>query len=488
MNFIKKLFARKSGANSLKNQINLDSIESKYKIDAEKFAISKQNFPKPALEIVTTLQKNGYQAFIVGGAIRDLLLAKAQKDFDIVTNANPNQIKDIFKQRCRIIGRRFRLAHIFYRANGKNNYIEVATFRADDEVIQNSNLRSQTENGLILRDNIYGNLYQDVKRRDFTINALYFNPSNNIIYDFYNGIQDLNNAQLRLIGDPKTRFLEDPVRILRAIRFMAKLDFFLPHEYLELIQQLKDNLLQIPKARLFDESIKLLQGGCGFKTYQLLRQYGLLDYVVLDLNECLTEHNDSNCDRIIELALKSTDERIANKLSINPAFLFACFFYYPMRSKVEQLKNEANLNNNDAFNIAISDLNATFVKMCMPKRLIAVINDIWMLQLRLDKRLNSKQIDFAFNHPRFRAAFDLLAMRAELESNETIERLKWWHEYQQSNKSQRQDLTQQRENKAKFNADFRKSSKNAGSNDAKTITKAKKRKPRRKKKATSDVS
>lgn len=392
-----------------------------------------------ALTVVEKLNRHGYEAYVVGGCLRDLLLDKKPKDFDVATNARPDQVQAIFQRQCRLVGRRFRLAHVMFG----RDIIEVATFRAGHTDSQNENYAKQNDDGMLLRDNVYGTLEQDAARRDFTVNALYYSPKDNLIYDYYQGIKDLKAGKLRLIGDPIIRYHEDPVRMLRSIRFMAKLDMFLDKASGEPIRRLAPLLKNIPPARLFDESLKLLQSGQGVKTYQLLREYHLFEQLFPALSPYFTERSDSFAERMIITALTSTDERVADNLRINPAFLFAAFFWYPLREKVETLKNEGGLNNHDAYALAGNEIMDIFCRsLAAPRRHTSVIRDIWFLQLQLLKR-SGKQPEKTLSHSKFRAAFDLLAMRAEIEGGETIELAKWWHEYQLSTEGQRELLVKE---------------------------------------------
>ncbi len=409
---------------------------NKHIIKASQAGINPRMISKNALTVVEKLNRNGYEAYIVGGCLRDLLLGKHPKDFDIATNARPDQIQTIFQRQCRLVGRRFRLAHIMFG----HDVIEVATFRANHGEQHSENYAKQSEQGMLLRDNVYGTLEQDAERRDFTVNALYYSPKDNTLHDYFNGLEDLKAGKLRLIGDPATRYQEDPVRMLRSIRFMAKLDMFLDKPSETPIRQLAHLLKNIPPARLFDESLKLLQAGYGVKTYRLLREYGLFEQLFPALMPYFTPQGDSFAERMILTALTSTDERVADKLRVNPAFLFAAFFWYPLREKVDILKNEGGLNNHDAYALAGNEILDVFcTALAAPRRHTAVIRDIWFLQLQLTKR-SGKVPEKTMMHPKFRAAFDLLVMRAEIEGGEAIELATWWHEYQFSNTDQRIDL------------------------------------------------
>ncbi|TCP12725.1 poly(A) polymerase [Bisgaardia hudsonensis] len=424
-----------------KNKPTKSRCYNKYVVKASNNGITPKNIHKNALTVVEKLQRQGYQAYIVGGCLRDILLGKQPKDFDVATNAKPEQIQAIFQRQCRLVGRRFRLAHIMFG----RDIIEVATFRANHANPHNSEQAKQNDAGMLLRDNVYGTIEEDAQRRDFTINALYYNPKDNTLIDYFNGLQDLKSGKLRLIGDPVTRYQEDPVRMLRAIRFMAKLDMFLERESEKPIYELAHLLSNIPKARLFDESLKLLQAGYGLQTYQLLRKYKLFDQLFPALMPYFTENEDSFTEKMILTALKSTDQRVSDKLRINPAFLFAAFFWYPLREEVDVLKNEGGLNNHDAYALASSEVLDLFCKaLAAPRRHTAVIRDIWFLQLQLLKRAGNAPAK-TLEHPKFRAAFDLLAMRAEVEGGESIELSAWWHEYQLSNTEQRESLQKEQQ-------------------------------------------
>ncbi len=414
------------------------AVHRSHILKASDYGIYPHLISRQALQVVEKLQNNGFEAYVVGGCLRDILLEKTPKDFDIATNARPEQIQKIFQRQCRLVGRRFRLAHILF---GKE-IIEVATFRAAHDTVNNDQFAKQSAEGMLLRDNVYGNLEDDAARRDFTVNAFYYNPNKDQLYDFFNGIKDLRAGRLVLIGDPVQRYQEDPVRMLRAIRFMAKLEMFLDKRCEQPIYELAPLLQNIPAARLFDESLKLLQTGQGEKTYHLLYKYQLFQQLFPVLTPFFTENGDSFTEKMLIKALRSTDERIADHLRINPAFLFAAFFWYPLRERIEILKNEGGLNNFDAYSLASNDLlHLVCQRVAILRRHTATIRDIWSLQLLFTKR-TGKRPQLTLEHQKFRAAYDLLALRAEIEHGETIELATWWYEYQQSNTSQRNELIQ----------------------------------------------
>lgn len=431
----------RSNTSLAKKRVRHNAAATKYRIDASQLNLTPRMFGRHALTVVEKLQQQGFEAYIVGGCIRDLLIQRQPKDFDVATNARPEQIQTIFQRQCRLVGRRFRLAHIMFG----RDIIEVATFRGHHQAAQNEQQAKQSEEGILLRDNVYGTMEQDAQRRDFTVNAFYYNPRDNSLYDYFNGINDLKEGKLRLIGDPTVRYQEDPVRMLRSIRFMAKLDMFLEKPSETPIRELVHLLKNIPPARLFDESLKLLQTGHGLKTYCLLRQYGLFAQLFPTLSTYFTKAGDSYAEKMIITSLTSTDERITDNLPINPAFLFAAFFWYPFREKVDTLKNEGGLSNHDAYSLAANDILAQLCRtLAIPRRHTATIREIWSLQLQLLKRSGSAPSRL-IEQPKFRAAFDLLVMRAEIEGGETIELTQWWHEYQLSNLNQRDLLVKEQD-------------------------------------------
>lgn len=388
--------------------------------------ISRKNISENALKVLYRLNKQGYEAYLVGGCIRDLLLGKKPKDFDIATNATPEQIQKVFRN-CRLIGRRFRLAHIMF---GKE-IIEVATFRGDhDGQSEQTNISKRSQSGMLLRDNVYGTIEQDAIRRDFTMNALYYNVKDFTIRDYCGGLNDLKNGIIRLIGDPQTRYREDPVRMLRTIRFAAKLNMKIDQATADPIKTLAPLLNNIPSARLFDESLKLLQSGHGYNTYILLKQYQLFEQLFPVIERLFVQNNNGNLEKIIANVLKNTDYRIENKQRVNPAFLYAAFFWYPIIEQTQINSIESGLQYYDSFSMAINDVLSEQCRIiAIPKRLTNVMSDIWRLQLRIRKR-EGKRAFAILEHPKFRAAYDLLEMRSSIEKGELLDLAKWWDEFQ----------------------------------------------------------
>ncbi|MDX7997858.1 polynucleotide adenylyltransferase PcnB [Xenorhabdus sp. Reich] len=407
-------------------------------IPREQHPISRKDISDNALKVLYRLNKSGFQAYLVGGGVRDLLLHKKPKDFDIATNATPEQVRKLFRN-CRLVGRRFRLAHIMFGPD----VIEVATFRGPHEQVE-SNDRNQShkaQSGMLLRDNIFGSVEEDAVRRDFTINSLYYGTEDFALRDYIGGMADLNAGIIRLIGDPETRYREDPVRMLRAVRFASKLDMTIEPATAEPLPRLAVLLKEIPSARLFEESLKLLQAGQGYRTYKLLREYQLFQPLFPMIQRNLTQDGDSPMEKMLAQVLKNTDHRLQNDLRVNPAFLFAAMLWYPLIEHAEKLSQEGGLPYYDAFALAMNDiLDEQCRSIAIPKRHTTTMRDIWLLQLRLPRR-QGKRANKLMEHPKFRAAYDLLELRASVEPRHELKELvHWWTEFQQSTPSQQRGM------------------------------------------------
>ncbi|WP_233592580.1 polynucleotide adenylyltransferase PcnB [Erwinia psidii] len=391
--------------------------------------ISRKDISENALKVLYRLNKAGFEAYLVGGGVRDLLLGKKPKDFDVTTNATPEQMRKLFRN-CRLVGRRFRLAHVMFGPE----IIEVATFRGHHEaelVSEDRNSSQRGHNGMLLRDNIFGSIEDDAQRRDLTINSLYYSVADFSVRDYVGGLNDLQQGIIRLIGDPETRYREDPVRMLRVIRFAAKLNMSIAAGTAEPIPRLATLLNDIPPARLFEEALKLLQAGFGYNTYLQLREYKLFQPLFPILTRYFTETDDSNMERMIAQVLKNTDNRIHNQMRVNPAFLFSALFWYPQLEAAQKIAQESGLAYYDAFALAMNDLlDEACRSLAIPKRITTLVRDIWQLQLRLSRRQGRRAWKL-MEHPKFRAAYDLLALRAEVENNAELLRLSaWWSEFQ----------------------------------------------------------
>ncbi|WP_223097028.1 polynucleotide adenylyltransferase PcnB [Vibrio sp. SCSIO 43132] len=403
-------------------------------ITREEHNISRKQISDNALKVLYRLHNAGFDAFLVGGGVRDLLLGEQPKDFDIATNATPEQIKQLFRN-CRLIGRRFRLAHIMFG----RDIIEVATFRGHHQE-PTKNVAAQSKEGMLLRDNVYGTVDEDAERRDFTINAMYYSIADYSIHDYAGGIDDLDDNLIRLIGDPETRYREDPVRMLRAIRFAAKLDMDIDEDTAAPIKELAHLLRDIPAARLFEESLKLLQSGNGLETYHLLREYDLFQQLFPDIAQEFTEEQSSQTEKMIELVLESTDKRIQEGKRINPAFMFAALLWYPLNHMAERLMEKRNFAYYDAIMEASNMILDEQVRsIAIPRRHTATIREIWQLQLRLPRR-SGKRATRLLELNKFRAGFDFLEMRGEIEQGDTQELAKWWQTYQNAGRNMRQAM------------------------------------------------
>lgn len=407
-------------------------------ITRDQHPVSRQDISSNALKVLYRLNKGGYDAYLVGGGVRDILLGQQPKDFDIATNATPEQIKALFRN-CRLIGRRFRLAHIVFG----RDIIEVATFRGhhDNQQAQSGEKKSkQSEHGMLLRDNIYGTIDEDAERRDFTINALYYSVADFNIYDFANGVKDIENRVIRLIGDPETRYHEDPVRMLRAIRFATKLDMTIEAETEAPITRLAPLLENIPPARMFEEFLKLFVSGKAVANFEQLRAYQLFTYFFPIVEQALSAPDSDNLQALINLALGNTDDRLANEQRVTPAFLFAAILWYPLQAHINQLKASTQLTPQDAFFAAYHELMSEQQRsIAIPKRFQLPMKDIWILQDKLHKREGKKAFK-TLEHPKFRAGYDFLLLRAEVEGGELLELAKWWTDFQQANPDTRSQM------------------------------------------------
>jgi poly(A) polymerase len=397
-------------------------------------AIKPGDISKGAATVVRVLEEKGFQAYVVGGCVRDLLLDLHPKDFDVATNATPEEVKPLFR-RARIIGRRFRIVHVHIG----REMVEVTTFRANHtEDDGRGALRS--DEGRLLRDNTYGDITEDASRRDFTINALYYHPGDNTLFDYANGLRDIEKRQLRVIGDPETRFREDPVRMLRAVRFAAKLGFAIEPDTARAIHQLAPLLADIPPARLFDEFLKLFLSGHGLATFNLLRQYGLFASLFPQTEPHL-EDQEGFALHFVEQALINTDQRIRTNKRVTPAFLLAALLWPP----VEERRRELEAGGEPppiALNKAAGKIISVQVgRIAIPRRFSQPMREIWELQLRLPKR-HGKRAEHLVSLPRFRAGYDFVLLREQ--AGENLDDLGlWWTRYQEADEEKRQAMVRE---------------------------------------------
>ncbi len=389
-------------------------------IPREAHTISRSQISGNALKVLYRLRSAGFQACLVGGSVRDLLLGREPKDFDVATDAWPEQIRELFRN-SRLIGRRFRLAHIRYG----EEIIEVSTFRATH---QDAEDEGHVVEGRIIRDNVYGTIDDDVWRRDFTVNALYYNIDDFSVIDYVGGMEDIREGRIRLIGDPVKRYTEDPVRLLRAVRFAVKLGFRIDRETERPIPELGHLLADIPSARLFEETLKLFMGGYGVQTFEQLRHYNLFGVLFPQTEEILAEQEGGFPHTLLIKALENTDQRLAEDKPVTPAFLIAALLWEPMM-KLAREYMEDGMHEHEAMHLA-SDVVVSRQVSCtaMPRRFTQAAREIWQMQYRLTKT-KGKRPQRLLTHPRFRAAYDFLLLRAA--AGEDVGGLAdWWTRFQ----------------------------------------------------------
>lgn len=397
------------------------------RLSARDHAVASEDISSSALQIVERLDEAGFQAYLVGGCVRDLLVGGRPKDFDIATSATPEEVRALFR-RAHIIGRRFRIVHV---RTGRE-VTEVTTFRAHHGT--GSELDSaSSEHGMLLRDNVYGDIQSDALRRDFTMNALYYAPSRDEIVDFTTGMADIEAKQVRMIGDPVTRYQEDPVRMLRAVRLAAKLNFEIEANTAKAIGELGHLLANVPPARLFDECLKLFMSGHASSVYTELRRYQLFSCLFPETGSLL--ENSAFADALIRQAAINTDHRIHNDKRVTPAFIFAVILWPAVAVHQQQLRKQG-LPPLPALQQAGQAVIARQVqRVAIPKRFTIPIREIWELQLRLPRRSGSQAFRL-LAHPRFRAAYDFLLLR-EQAGQDQGGLGEWWTQFQEADEEQR---------------------------------------------------
>ena len=387
--------------------------------------ITRADISSGALKVCDTLRGAGYASYIVGGAVRDILLGIEPKDFDVATDARPEQVKPLFR-RALVIGRRFRLVHVML---GQET-VEVSTFRAAD-----TGEAQKDEHGRVLRDNVFGNQEEDARRRDFTVNALYFDPATEEVIDYHGGLADLRKRVVRVIGDPATRFREDPVRMLRAVRHAAKLGLSLDGAARAQMRKLATLIEHVPPARLFDEMLKLLLSGHASASVRQLRDEGL-SKGLLQLLDVILEQPLG--ERFVTLALAQTDERVRSERSVSPAFLFAALLWHEVLAawKSRQARGERPI---PALEAAMDEvLDAQCGKLAITRKLTATMREVWQMQPRLEQRSGQRPYGL-IEAPRFRMGYDFLALRAA--SGEVSAELEaWWRAFQSADDETRKAM------------------------------------------------
>jgi poly(A) polymerase len=428
--------------------LNQSSTQYPYSvIPRSEHSISRAAISPNALKVLYRLKEAGFQAFLVGGAVRDLLLGIKPKDFDVATNALPEEVRRIFRN-SRLIGRRFRLVHVHFG----QEIIEVATFRAaaapereDAEDLEtdgegvpvvdlpaaapfDSEHRAFDTSGRILRDNIYGTIEEDVWRRDFACNGLYYNIDDFSVWDFVEGVSDVRARRLKLIGDPETRYREDPVRMLRAVRFAAKLDFSIEESTERPIRELAYLLDGVPPARLFDECLKLFLSGFGAKSFRLLQQYGLFEHLFPMSAAAFSLPPYAYAQEMVERGLANTDERIAADKPVTPTFLFAVLLWSAVLRELNEQSAGPTPDLAQLVQACDTVLRAQQSRVAIPRRFAVPMRELLMLQPRFNRRSGIKSLTL-LQHPRFRAAYDFLLLRAQVGVADP-ELAQWWTDIQ----------------------------------------------------------
>ena len=420
---------RTTASSTAKNSVSHDVVI----FSRGEHGISRDNIDDHALKVLYRLHKAGYHACLVGGAVRDLLLGLTPKDFDVATDATPEQVNKLFRN-CRLIGRRFRLAHVHFG----RQIIEVATYRASHDLTPSG---IQNESGRIVRDNVFGELAEDVWRRDFTANALYYDISDFSVIDFVGGFEDIKQKRLHLIGDVETRYREDPVRMLRALRFSAKLDFAIDEASKLPIYELGHLLNDIPAARLYEEVLKLFHSGNAVRSFELLLEFDLLQYLFPEADKSIKQ--DESVKKVLFIAMKSTDDRIKNNMRVTPAFLLAALLWQPVNSRTKEIVAKGMPYSVAIQKVATKILSQQAASVSIPKRFTSTMRDIWGLQTRFHYRAGKRAIA-VLEHEKFRAGYDFLCIRAQAVENTADDNLQqdcqWWTEIQQQTAEQQRKL------------------------------------------------
>lgn len=395
-------------------------------IDRDHHPVSRKHMSRNALKVIYRLLDHNYEAYLVGGGVRDIMLKGRPKDFDVATSATPEQVKRLFGN-ARIIGRRFKIVHVRFG----REIIEVTTFRGNHDGAQKS------DGGMLLRDNVFGTLADDAVRRDLTINALYYNPKTFAVTDYVGGADDIANRCIRIIGDPETRYREDPVRMLRVMRFAAKLDFDVEAKTARPIARLAYLIEDVSSSRLFDELLKLLMSGHAAAVWQLVQTYQFTDVLIPGLKGYLDVPHHA---KFIERSMKSTDARIKADKPVTPAFILAALLWPMVEQRFNELVQQG-LPAAEAINTASNDVLAVQLKrISIPKRFTYVMREIWEMQGRLDNR-NGKRAYRLLEQKRFRAAYDFLVLRED--AGVDLGGIgQWWTDFQDANEEQRETMIQ----------------------------------------------
>jgi poly(A) polymerase len=431
-----------------------EPIGKRVEVPQTEHGIDRSLVDERAIKVVDTLADAGYEAYIVGGAVRDLLAGRVPKDFDVATNATPEQVKALFR-RAFIIGRRFRIVHVVFGRGREHEVIEVSTFRAlltaatGGEAIEGNEKTSKGElagrthavdtTGRVLRDNVWGSQLEDAARRDFTINAMYYDPRREIVVDYHGGIADMKRRKLRMIGDPATRYREDPVRIIRVVRFAAKLGFEIEAHTRAPIKEMVGLLDNVPISRTFDEMVKLLQTGHALASIEELRKQGLHRGVFPVLDVALDEaHRHDGRERFVQLALADTDRRVAEGKPVAPSFMLACLLWHDVQDRWNKIKAQGEpavpaLQQaiDAAFDARIGDISGR-------GKLAADMREVWLMQPRFERRTGNAPYSLV-EQPRFRAGFDFLRLRCEAGEADAV-LVPWWEDFAAADDAGREQM------------------------------------------------
>ncbi len=412
---------------------------------SSEFGFSRNQISNAALDVVDGLQQAGFDGYLVGGCVRDLILGKEPKDFDVTTDASPEQARDIFR-RARIIGRRFRLVHVRFG----REVIEVATYRAPPDLKRSSEKKkgwmpwrkkAPTESGRILDDNVYGTIEDDAIRRDFTINALYYDPFSEQVIDFLGGVTDLQNNQMTMIGNPETRFAEDPVRMLRVLRFKAKLGLEPDAALTNAVDKQRSLIAEVPAARLYDEVLKLFHHAHAVNSWRELRRSGMADYLFSQTINAIEEEGGERWEELIIRALENTDRRVRQDKPVIPAFLFAVLLWRPFCRRYDQLSNGKSYNSETFWQAGDQVFANQVQEVAVPRRVSVPSIEVWMMQGNLERR-RPKSIFTLLENRRFRAAYDFLLLRGNVEKVDQ-EISDWWTRIQSLNENGRREMVEQ---------------------------------------------
>ena len=405
-------------------------------IPQSEHGISDADISGGALKVLETLTDAGHSAYLVGGGVRDLLLGLKPKDFDVATGATPDTVRGLFRS-CRLIGRRFRLAHV----RMGREIIEVATYRAGDASAGDpDHVRVE---GRIVRDNVFGTLEEDAWRRDFTVNCLYYDHRDRTVIDFTGGYADARERRLRLIGGAAERYREDPVRMLRAVRFAGKLGFDIEGDTSRTIYELAPLVEDMPPARLYEEVVKLFMAGGGRANYELLRRYGLFGHLFPETEACMEAEPDGIADALVARALESTDTRIGSGKPVTPGFLFAALLWEPVLHDSEACAARG-MSDIQAYDAAGADVIERQIQhVSLPRRFSLMVREIWGLQPRLVNRHGRGAANRLLTNPRFRAAYDFLLLRAE-SGEDVAEHAKWWTRFQEVEDGERHSMAEEK--------------------------------------------